>query len=78
MGIALFYVTVFRFFFWRGCGAGIGGFGVFLRGVLKKGRVLVWCFAGEFVVRCVADVDTRHHVARSLKTCHDFDIYFQV
>jgi hypothetical protein len=66
----------FRFFFRRGCGAGIGGFGVFLRGVLRKVAFLMWCFAGEFVVRCVANVEIRHHVVWSLKTCHDFEIYF--
>jgi hypothetical protein len=36
MGMELFYVTVFRFFFWRESGVGIGGFAGFLRGFWKK------------------------------------------
>jgi hypothetical protein len=56
----------------------MGGFAVFLEGVLGKVRVLVWCFAGEFVVNRVINVDRRHHVAWRLKTCHSFEIYFHV
>jgi hypothetical protein len=33
------------------------GFAVFLRGVLEKEGVWVWCFDGEFVVECVVEVD---------------------
>jgi hypothetical protein len=45
------------FFFFEGFEAQMGGFGAFLRGVLGKVVVLVWCFCGEFVVDCVVFVD---------------------
>jgi hypothetical protein len=45
---------------------------------MGKGVFLVWCFAGEFVVDCAFIVDRRQHVARRLKTCHDFEFYFQI
>jgi hypothetical protein len=60
MGMGLFYVTVFGFF---SCVVGRDGFRdfrVFLRGVLEKGHVWMWCFDGEIVVGCVADVDAKH------------------
>jgi hypothetical protein len=78
MGMGLFYVTVFTIFFLGGGGAAIGGFAAFFEGVLRKAPFLVWFFAGEFVVRCVVDVDRRHHAAWRLKTCHYFEIYFRV
>jgi hypothetical protein len=56
----------------------MGDFAVFLEGGLRKVRVLVWSFAGEFVVNRVINVDRRHHVAWGLKTCHSFEIYFHV
>ena len=40
-------------FFGRGWGE---GFLVFLQGGLGKGRVWMWCFSGEFAVRCVVNV----------------------
>jgi hypothetical protein len=63
MGMRLFYVTVFAFFSWGGDGALIGGFAVFLRGVLGKVVSLMWCFCGESMVDCAAIVERRHHVA---------------
>jgi hypothetical protein len=33
----------------------------FLKGVGKKGVSKTWCFDGEFVVRCVADVVVKQH-----------------
>jgi hypothetical protein len=78
MGMGLFYVTVFAFFFRGGGGTGTAGFAVFLRGVMGKGAFLVWCFAGELVVNCAFIVERRHRGAWRLKTCHDFEIYFQV
>jgi hypothetical protein len=74
MGMALFYVTVFLFF--SGCRD--GRFCCVFGGVLGKVRVLMWCFAGEFVVNRVISVGRRHHVAWRLKTCHSFEIYFHV
>jgi hypothetical protein len=59
MGMELFYVTVFRFF----CGwCEVVGFVVlrcFLKGVLEKEGVWVWCFDGEFVVECVVEMDRK-------------------
>jgi hypothetical protein len=78
MGMGLFYVTVFAIFFLREGWPRIGGFAVFLRGVMGKGVFLVWCFAGELVVNCAFIVDRRRPVAWRLKTCHDFEFYFQV
>ena len=54
----------------------IGGFARVFEGGFEKSRVFAWCIAGEFVVNCVVIVDVRHHVAWSLKTCHEFEIYF--
>jgi hypothetical protein len=56
MGMGLFYVTVFGFFFVGGVGGLVLWFTAFLRGVLEKEGVWVWCFDGESVVECVADV----------------------
>jgi hypothetical protein len=51
MGMELFYVTVFWFFFCGGDGARIGGFAVFFEGGSGKGRVFnvvfLWCSYGE-------------------------------
>jgi hypothetical protein len=46
MGMGLFYVTVFRFFFWREFGTEMGDFAAFLRGGWEK-RVF-WC--GDLLV----------------------------
>jgi hypothetical protein len=43
------------FLLWGGIFLFCGG-GAFLQGFLRKMRVLVWCFCGEDVVVCVADV----------------------
>jgi hypothetical protein len=59
MGMGLFYVTVFGFFLWVVLGGWFCGFTAFLRGVLEKEGVWVWCFDGESVVECVADVDAK-------------------
>jgi uncharacterized membrane protein len=67
MGMGLFYVTVFVIFFLRRWRARIGGFALFLRGVLGKGEFSAWCFAGEFVVNCVVIVNGREHVLWRLK-----------
>jgi hypothetical protein len=78
MGMRLFYVTVFVFFFRSGGGVAIRGFAVFLRGVLGKTAFFMWCFCGESMVDCVVMVERRHHVAEGLKTCHKFEVYFRV
>jgi hypothetical protein len=41
-----------------GCGGGSTflSFAGFLRGVLEKAGVLLWCFDGEIVVVCVANM----------------------
>jgi hypothetical protein len=44
------------FFLWVVLGGWFCGFTAFLRGVLEKEGVWVWCFDGESVVECVADV----------------------
>jgi len=59
MGMGLFYVTVFGFFLWVVRRERFRGFMVFLRGVLEKEGVWVWCFDGEFVVKCVVEVDVK-------------------
>jgi len=69
--MGLFYVTVLKFYFWV-------NLPLFFKGVFGKARVLVWCFDGSFVVECVVIVDRRHHVMRGLKTCHEFQLYFEV
>jgi hypothetical protein len=78
MGMGLFYVTGFAIFFWEEDGAAIDGFAVFFRGGSGKSCVLMWCFCGESMVDCVAIVESRHHVAYRLKTCHEFGVYFRV
>jgi hypothetical protein len=78
MGMRLFYVTVFVIFFLGGDGAAIGGFAVFLRGVLGKAAFFMWCSCGESMVDCVVIVEGRHHVAERLETCHEFEVYFRV
>ena len=50
----------------------------FLRGALEKEGVWVWCFAGEFVVECVADVDAEQRTFWRLKMRHVFELYFWV
>jgi hypothetical protein len=60
----------FLVFFWKGLEAEMGGFAVFFEGGFEKSACLMWCFAGEFVVNCVVNVDRKRHVAWSLKTCH--------
>jgi hypothetical protein len=76
MGMRLFYVTVFVIFFWERGRAAVGGFAVFLRGVLGKVAFFMWRFCGESMVDCGAIVERRHHVAERLKTCHEFEVYF--
>jgi hypothetical protein len=49
----------------------------FLRGVLEKEGVWVWCFDGEFVVECVANVDAEQRTFWWLKMRHDFELYFE-
>jgi hypothetical protein len=78
MGMRLFYVTVFVIFFWERGRAAVGGFAVFLRGVLGKVAFFMWRFCGESMVDCGAIVERRHHVAERLKTCHEFEVYFWV
>jgi hypothetical protein len=34
----------------------------FLQGILRKSVGLVWCFCGEIVVNCVANVVLVHHI----------------
>jgi hypothetical protein len=49
-------------FFWRVVGGGESGeFAGFFEGVGEKWVSKTWCFDGEFVVRCVADVVVRQH-----------------
>jgi hypothetical protein len=59
MGMGLFYVTVFGFFFGVVGRSRFMDFRVFLRGVLQKVRVWMWCFDGETVVAGVADVEAK-------------------
>jgi hypothetical protein len=66
------------FFFWGGGGVGICGFAVVLRGVLGEGGVSVWCFDGEFVVECVAEMDARQCTFLRLKIRHGFQLYFSI
>jgi hypothetical protein len=54
------------------------GFGVFLRGVLGKDGVLLWCFAGVIVVECVANVVAKQRTFRQLKIRHGFQLYLFV
>jgi hypothetical protein len=49
---------------------------VFFRGVLGKDGVSVWCFDGDFVVECVAEVESKQCTFRRLKRRQDFEIYF--
>jgi hypothetical protein len=57
-------------FFWRGVLW-------FLQGVFAKTGFSVWCFSGEFVVRCVVNVVQMCGVFRGRKTGHHFGIYFR-
>jgi hypothetical protein len=76
MGMTLFYVTVFGFFFCGGLWAGIGDFAGFLKGVWGNVGVWWWFFDGGFVVDRVIIVDRRYHVVRLARIFHLFEIYF--
>jgi hypothetical protein len=76
MGIPLFYVTFLHVFFWMEFEVRFFGFAGFLRGVLKKGWFLVWCFGGEFVVDCMADVAVWQPLIRSRKMRQVLQLYF--
>ena len=39
---------------------------------------LLWCFDGEVVVECVANVVPKMALIQSRKTCHILRIYFRV
>jgi hypothetical protein len=67
-----------HFFSGQEMGRRLGVLLPFFEGGLGKNRFFAWCFGGEFVVGCVTIVDLRHHVVWSLKTCHFFEIYFQL
>jgi hypothetical protein len=56
MGMALFYVTILRVFFWTEFGMEFCGFVGFFEGGSGKTMVLVWCFGGEVVVDCMVVV----------------------
>jgi hypothetical protein len=43
----------------------------FLKGVGEKGVPNTWCFDGEFVVRCVANVVVKEHIFR-VEKCANF------
>jgi hypothetical protein len=45
---------------------------VFLRGVLEKGRWLAWCFCGQVVVDCMANVDEKKRLAKDRKMGQQF------
>jgi hypothetical protein len=49
---------------------------VFFEGCFGKRGCLVWCFDGEIVVECVADVDAKQRVFGGLTMRHDFELYF--
>jgi hypothetical protein len=38
----------------------------------------VWCFDGEFVVECVAEMDWKQRAFWRLKMRHEFELYFRV
>ena len=59
-------------------GRRLGFLRCFLRGVVGNVAFLMWCFCGEVMVVCVVVVESRHHVAQRLKTCHEFEVYFRV
>jgi hypothetical protein len=48
----------------------------FWRGVLGKEGVWVWCFDGEIVVECVADVVAKQWTFSRQKMRHHFELYF--
>jgi hypothetical protein len=48
----------------------------FLQGIFTKMVFLWWCFCGEFVVECVANVVEKPRVFAWLKTGHHFEVYF--
>jgi hypothetical protein len=56
MGMGLFYVTGFEFFFWWVVRVTRGGFAVSLEGVCRKSACQGVVFAGEFVVNGVRNV----------------------
>jgi hypothetical protein len=55
---------------------GCGGVG-FLQGVLRKSECSVWCFCGEFVVECAANMDSGRTLFAALKMGQGFEIYFR-
>jgi hypothetical protein len=59
MDIWLFYVTLLQVFFLMEFGGVFCGFVGLFEGGSEKTTDLVWCFDGEFVVSCVADVVVR-------------------
>jgi hypothetical protein len=61
----------FTYFFW------CGGF-VFLQGFLAKMAFLLWCFCGEFVVGCVANVVEKPLDFAGGKIGQAFEVYFRV
>lgn len=46
-------------------------------GVLGKSVFLRWCFDGEVVVECVANVVPKMALIQSRKTCHILQVYFR-
>jgi hypothetical protein len=56
-------------FFWRGEYAKN-------KGILRKWRVLTWCFDGVSVVICVAEMEFKQSYFRGLETRHRFQLYF--
>jgi hypothetical protein len=56
MGMALFYVTIFRVFSGMGFGGGFCCFAGVFQGCFGKGAFFAWCFCGEFVVDSVINV----------------------
>jgi hypothetical protein len=51
---------------------------VVLQGYFEKIAVSLWCFCGEFVVRCVAHVDGGMAVFRRLKMGQGIQLFFSV
>jgi hypothetical protein len=48
----------------------------FLQGIFAKRVLLVWCFCGEFVVECVANVVEKLRCFCVIKKGHHFEVYF--
>src|SRR5207237_5811431 len=63
-------------FFLRRRWGGDWGFYWLFEGGCGKRRVFMWCFCGDVMVDCVVFVERRHHGARRLKICHEFEVYF--